>query len=495
MNRKIKRMAATTLVLTTFSVVSPMKSLKFADFNEAAYASSDDDDVSIEESYLDDLDISEESISFSEKKTDYTVKVDKDVESITVRAKAKDKDDEIKINTEDVPLDSSNTAEKEVELDKGRNLIRIKLVTEDYGLRIYNLVVNRGSADTSDDDDDDDNLYLNNLELSDGNLSFSPDETSYNVNVNSSVSQMTITAQPEDDNNEVKLNGITLYKDDDYKDTIQLKNGQNEVEIDLEDDQGNEKTYTLNINRGGTAEGDDLNEIEDNTQDPIYLSDIVLQDGSIPLNFRPKVTSYAVDVDENTDNILLKAKPENDHAVKVNGNNTESPYVRRISLNKGKNVVTIKVNNSETYDKGDDDYEERVYTVTIYRGTSEGSATQVQNTTSSQTNASTEVKANQWVNLNGKWQYNDATGNSLKGKWFFDKNYGKEYYFNEDGTMATGWISYNGSWYYLDNSGAMRTGWIMDSNGKWYYLYSSGVMASNTTIDGYKIDINGAWIG
>ena len=377
MNKKIKRIIAMSLALTAFSAASPVKYLKFINFNNIAYASSDDDNsddaVSIEESYLDDLDISEADISFSEKKTDYTVKIDENTESIVVKAKAKDSSDEIKINDEVVPLDSSNTAEKEIKLDKGRNLIRIKLVTDDYGLRIYNLVVNRGSADKSSSDDSDNDLYLNNLALSDGELSFSPDETSYNVNVNSSINEIVITAQPYDDNDEVKVNGITLYKDDDYKTTVELNNGQNEVSIDLEDNEGNEKTYTLNINRGGTTEGDTSGVI-DNTQDPIYLDDIVIEDGEIPLNFKPKVTSYAVDVDDNSDNILVKAKPEYDDVVKVNGSDSKSPYVRRINLNEGKNVITIEVNNSETYDKGDQDYEERTYTLTVYRGTSQGTS-------------------------------------------------------------------------------------------------------------------------
>jgi len=221
----------------------------------------------------------------------------------------------------------------------------------------------------------------------------------------------------------------------------------------------------------------------------------VLEDGEIPLNFKPKVTSYAVDVDDNLDNILVKALPEYDDLVKVNGSDTKSPYVRRINLNEGKNVITIEVNNSETYDKGDQDYEKRTYTLTVYRGTSQGTSQSAsQNEDSGQKNTSSDIKANQWINVNGKWQYNDATGNPLKSTWYFDKNYGKNYYFKEDGTMATEWITYNGSWYYLDNSGAMKTGWICDTNGNWYYLYSSGAMAANTTIDGYKIGSNGAWI-
>lgn len=490
MNKKIKRIIAMSLAVTAFSVVSPVK---YLNFNNMAYASSDDDDVSIEESYLDDLDISGESISFSEKKTDYTIKIDEDTDSIVVKAKAKDADDEIKINGDEVALNSSKVAEKEIKLDKGRNLIRIKLVTDDYGLRTYNLVVNRGSASQSNSDTSDDGLYLNNIDLSDGNLSFSRDETSYKVNVNSSINEIRIAADPYDDNDEVKINGVKAYKDDDYRRTVQLNNGQNEITIDLEDNAGNEKTYTLSINRGGTSEGD-TSETIDNTQDPIYLDNIVIQDGSVPLNFKPKVTSYSVDVKDDLDNILIKAKPEYDNLVRVNGSNCESPYVRKVDLTEGKNTITIKVNNGNTYDKGDDKYEERVYTLTVYRGTSQGTSQSASQQNNGQDKSSSEAKINKWINTNGKWQYNDAIGNPLKSTWYFDKNYGKNYYFKEDGTMATGWVSYNGNWYYSDNSGAMKIGWLKDSNGSWYYLYSSGVMAKNTTVDGYKIGSNGAWI-
>lgn len=55
-----------------------------------------------------------------------------------------------------------------------------------------------------------------------------------------------------------------------------------------------------------------------------------------------------------------------------------------------------------------------------------------------------------------------------------------------------GWENYENTWYYYNN-GVMQTGWIYD-NGNWYYCYSNGKMASNTTIDGYKLNSNGAWI-
>lgn len=515
MSKNIKRIIAMSLMLTICSVISPAKYLEFLGFNKTVYASSDDDNYdadTIEKSYLDDLKISEGDISFSEKKTDYTVKIDRNTESIIVKAKAKESADEIKINNEQVSLDGDNVAQKEIKLDKGRNLIRIKLVTPDYGLRIYNLVVNRGSADGTRSDED--AIYLNNIELSDGDLSFSKYTTSYDVNVPSSVNEIRINAQPDDDNYEVKVDGVKVDKDDDYKRMVELSNGNNSIPIDLEDNDGDTQTYTLNINRGGTTASSNASGIVDNTQDPIYLSDIVIQDGSVPLNFKPKVTSYAVDVSEDDDNILLKAKPEEDDKVFVNGDYCKDSYVRRVNLNKGKNEITIKVDNSNSYDKGDKDYMKRTYTVTVYRGTSQGtskSAAQQENqsnSSSGQQNTSSDIKMNQWVQISGKWQYNDSTGKPVKDMWI--KNYylqpdgnmatnwitynGKWYYLGSDGAKRTGWQSIGGAWYYFDDDGKMQTGWIQDRNGKYYYLNTNGAMTCNTKIDGYKLGPDGAWV-
>ena len=71
---------------------------------------------------------------------------------------------------------------------------------------------------------------------------------------------------------------------------------------------------------------------------------------------------------------------------------------------------------------------------------------------------------------------------------------GSWYYLDQSGAKQTGWQHLGSSWYYLDSEGKMQTGWFKDSNGKWYYLYDSGAMASNTTIDGYKLGADGAWI-
>lgn len=487
MNKRIKRIIVITLALTVFSAASPGTYLRLFD-SRIAYASSDDEDdeyKAIENSYLSDLSISEGTLHFSKKKTDYTVKVDRSNESVVVTATAKNSSDKIKINGATVSLDSGNRAKKTIELEKGRNLIKIKVETEAYGIRTYNLVINRGSASSSSNDSNLDGVHLNSIKLSDGSIDFSRDKMVYDVNVGMSTNQIRITAEPEDNNYEVKIAGVKVDEDESYRRTLKLINGKNTFLINLEDNDGNEQTYTLNIYKTTAI---DNSEALDNIQDPIYLDDIVIEDGDILINFKPKLTSYAVDVKDSYDSIVIKAEPENDDLVIINGSKCQNSYVRRVNLNEGKNVIQIQVNNNNTYDQSDDEYEERTYTLTVYRGASEGTA-QGANNSSLTSNA----KINQWVNNSGKWQYYDSMGNALKGTWYTDKNNGKRYYLQEDSNMATGWLYNNNSWYYLDESGAMQIGWKRYGT-SWYYLYKSGIMATNTIIDGYKIGTDGAWI-
>lgn len=97
----------------------------------------------------------------------------------------------------------------------------------------------------------------------------------------------------------------------------------------------------------------------------------------------------------------------------------------------------------------------------------------MQNTSETESNAATEEYKNpeSWVKADdGSWSYIKA-----------------------DGTKAVGWLKHEKSWYYLNKSGIMQTGWIND-NGKWYYCDLSGSMLADTTIDGYILGSDGAWI-
>jgi glucan-binding YG repeat protein len=95
-----------------------------------------------------------------------------------------------------------------------------------------------------------------------------------------------------------------------------------------------------------------------------------------------------------------------------------------------------------------------------------------------------------WLSDGGTWYYLGTNG-AMKTGWLLDG--GTWYFLANSGAMKTGWVSYWGDWYHLSNSGAMNTGWVL-SGGKWYYLNESGAMAKNTTIDGYYVGNDGAWI-
>ncbi len=157
---------------------------------------------------------------------------------------------------------------------------------------------------------------------------------------------------------------------------------------------------------------------------------------------------------------------------------------------------------------------------------------------------------NKWIKDNGKWYYFNGAGYlqtgwiQSGGAWYYmtengalESTWRQEgnvwYYFNKGGAMATGWVKVDTKWYYFYGDGIMMAGWLMDGgswyyltgygmcdyewkeidkkwyyfgaggpmatgwkevNGKWYYFNADGSMASNTTIDGYKLGADGAWV-
>ena len=93
-----------------------------------------------------------------------------------------------------------------------------------------------------------------------------------------------------------------------------------------------------------------------------------------------------------------------------------------------------------------------------------------------------------WQKENGTWYYYDESGEKVTGWQKINSNW---FYFEDSGAMVTGWKMIGNDWYRFNSVGVMQTGWVC-VGGNWYYFYSSGKMASNTTVDGYSINSNGA---
>ncbi|NMF04264.1 cadherin-like beta sandwich domain-containing protein [Clostridium beijerinckii] len=273
-----------------------------------------------------------------------------------------------------------------------------------------------------------------------------------------------------------------------------------------------EKEYKVIVKRY-TSEQEDA--IKNDDQSEIYLQSLQLDYGDIPLSFDRKKCDYNVKVGYDVKSIPIKAEPE-DGATTVKINNItvdeNDGYKKIVNLDKGDNKIEISL--SQSYG------EKRVYTLNINRAESSPTITDVNTDSNTNSNSNSQIsidstkETNKWVNVSGKWKYNDSFGNYIKSAWFYDNNYGKEYYFNNDGDMVIGWLNLNntwyylnsdgamqigwkqvyGNWYYLDYDGKMKTGWFKDADGRYYYLNKvSGAMAHDTSIDGYKLGSDGAW--
>lgn len=281
--------------------------------------------------------------------------------------------------------------------------------------------------------------------------------------------------------------------------TVRVYNSDPGSSVKYKDDDDVSEEYTIRLKYTGNDDDDDDDDYDDDYDD-VYLKSITLSDGEI--DFSKRTSKYDVYVNNSVDEIRIKAKPDDDdYTVTIDGSEVDEDddYKRKVSLNKGKNTIEIEV-------EDEDEDEDRTYTLYIYRGDYNNTSSNINNGSSqynpvtsspvisTQPNYQpTNSKVNQWVTVNGKWQYFDSLGKPVTSKWFLDSN-GKYYYLGADGNMAIGWIYLSGKWYLLDGSGAMLKGWQY-SNGKWYYLNpANGEMVTNSYVGSYKVDSTGALV-
>lgn len=108
-----------------------------------------------------------------------------------------------------------------------------------------------------------------------------------------------------------------------------------------------------------------------------------------------------------------------------------------------------------------------------------------------------------WVWDSGNWYYCGQGGSICRDGWYpvYPASSGGVAqvgdwngfrYFRADGTMATGWVMLNHAWHYFKEDGGPYHGWLLWKN-EWYYI-KQGRMLTNTSVDGFYLGKNGAWI-
>lgn len=230
--------------------------------------------------------------AFSENNNTYDIEVDSDVTKIKIEAIKKDNKSVVTGDTGDKLL------------DYGLNKFKINVISESGVSNTYVINVTREDSRSNDN-------TLKTLTISSGEITFKPSVTEYTINVENEVEKIKITSSL----NDTKAKYVTDYKNKE----VELVEGSNKIEIKVLSEKGEEKTYTLNINRALSSNNS--------------LKSLMVNDEKIKLLENEFI--YNITVENEVDEVVIKAVTNDTRAtVKL-----DEKYLLEV----GENEINIKV--------------------------------------------------------------------------------------------------------------------------------------------------------
>lgn len=218
----------------------------------------------------------------------------------------------LKTNNSSVTISGTKTDSKSTvtglgtkSLKYGKNTFKVVVKSESGVSRTYTLNITRNDTRSKTN-------TLSGLSLSEGNITFSPTNTSYTVNLDANITSVTISATKTDS----KSTFVSGYGPR----TINLVSGNNVAYIKVKAENGSTRTYTLSIN------------VEDGRSKNANLKSITIP--GYNLDFNKYITKYKISVPYKTEKLEISALPEDEKArVKIEDKNLEV----------GKNTIAITV--------------------------------------------------------------------------------------------------------------------------------------------------------
>ena len=120
---------------------------------------------------------------------------------------------------------------RNVNLQYGVNNVEIKVKAENGSAKVYTIKVTREDGRSS-------NNFLKSLSISNANINFDKNTNIYNLSVKNDIETIEISAQADDSKS--VITGLGTFK---------LKEGNNEIKINVKAENGSTNTYTLNVKR------------------------------------------------------------------------------------------------------------------------------------------------------------------------------------------------------------------------------------------------------
>lgn len=284
--------------------------------------------------------------------------------------------------------------------------VKIKIYDEDDDSLVNTITIKvtrsgDKSSDSDDDEDEDnyDDIYLDDLKINskeeDIDFNFVRDKEKFSVTVSDKVDKVTVLAEPENDDDKVRINGTRVKDEDDYEMDINLNTGNNTIKITVENEDDEKRQYTINIKKEGNKEASNTSST---TAKSTTNSTTKTVDG--------KIMATGIDI---ADSSFYNSGTNNSSYV---GYVNKTVDAKNKWVKNGLNWQYFDSNGNALRNKWFKDSDGKWYYF--------------------QTNA---YMTTGWRFIDGSWYYFDKTGCMLANKWVKDVD-GKWYYFTSSGEMA-----------------------------------------------------------
>ena len=169
---------------------------------------------------------------------------------------------------------------------------------------------------------------LSALSISQGTLTpaFDKNTTSYTAEVEASVESITVTPVCEDAKASVKVNGKVTASGQ-ASESIELKEGENQIPVVVTAENGTEKTYTITVTRAKA--------LSTNAE----LEQLTISAGTLSPAFSADTKNYTAVVENAADSLAVNAKAADGATVTVNGKASSE----EVALKVGYNTIKIQV--------------------------------------------------------------------------------------------------------------------------------------------------------
>lgn len=414
MNKKIKKILATAIIMGSFLSISAFDNYNFTNVKAyaAEYDKADDGELksfTISKSNGNNIDLIDrytETVMELTSSKNYYINLKSGIAGFAVNAEAEGDGYITKIFTSASKTAKGYDSGKYIDLESGSNFVYVRVYESEEA---YEKAYDKGDVTKcentykfsfikkeaiSEDEEDAEYAYLSGISLNHGEIQFVKNKFEYDVAVDEDIEEVQIKVKALSKDDLIQIKDANL-EDQDYKYTASLEKGNNEIKINVKNDDDDEKTYTLNIYRGKKT--------------------------SVSNNSSTTVANYSVG---EKGWVSVGGKWQyND----VNG----QPFKNQWYIDKSGVNYYLKDNGDMAI--GWQKVQDKWYYFDLAGAMKTG-----------------------WNLVDGKWYYMDKSG-AMKTGWFKDIN-NKWYYLNTDGAMWTGWLQSTGSWYYLNGDGSMETG-------------------------------------